>query len=179
MIRFFNFCSHVIFLCSVLFVQEVLRKLEQSHYTSILTALDEFFPCYFDMFWEWQESFIWINDLCIFDENFKVWLRHLNPGTCSESSQKTTSKHFYVPRSPTDGFFGPFAGCGEKIITEWGFNNEWPCQCKLAAFDVGSFILENKIPPMTIQNSMLKILQWERLENLSWRNLESHNKTQV
>ena len=102
-------------------LEELLLKMEKSHNQSVLEALDMIFPKYFDCFWEWQESLIWTKDLSIFDENFKAWLRHVNP-------TEKMNTHGYVPRSHSDNFHGPLAECSQQISEKW---------------DSGIFIIDN------------------------------------
>lgn len=50
-----------------------------SHHESILKHFDDEcnFPSIFQKFWKWQESRIWKDNWNVFDQNFKVWLKHL------------------------------------------------------------------------------------------------------
>ena len=98
-----------------------MRRIEHNHYKSILTQFDKYIPDLFGLFWEWNESKLFAKNVSIFNNEFKIWLKHLVL-TCTSpiDSKDKQTKYNYVPRNEKDHFCGVFEQCVSKIIT-----NEW------------------------------------------------------
>ena len=92
-----------------------LIDIQSSALESIINPIDQFFPSIFEEFWNWQESKIWNEDWNIFDDNFKIWLKHVKKLKKSEESKMLS----FVPSNENECWEGKFAKFAQMIVQEW------------------------------------------------------------